>query len=606
MRAQFAAMMLELDKPLEASNAAREALFAMKSLEGDLTVSAIRGGAAAVLYSAAGLATGDLAQTITAQDNAGSWWRAEDVNSALEGDLNLRFEAWANSNTTHLVSSTAQSELTTAAWNAAFTASWGSWRHLSRMNAQLVFTTNPEPLQLEAALALLVFVGEKKAAKEAAQNMWMDGPVSALTAVVNLVAVRPWSKRDEGAAMAVLAAGGDLLSGKAADHVVARILDTLKTDGDVRTHGGTWSYRWTEVDSTLHQVLLAASIKSHRACADLIIDLFTLCPTSVAGALVRIAHGLATPELGDRRISKLVKAASARPDHYGLNLLEVLAADSDRAVAELRERAEFGNKDAFRALLVAGSDDYDDYMALGRSASRTVKQMVADARGKDGTVAISGYVNDQLHDLTLAALSTDNTRLWKDVTDALEAGVIEESQLQKAVRTLARHFPNLPAHVQRKLRELAPNLKGLHLGISFSPNEFAAAAIHLRVAAGTVPDIQVEALLLQLRRTDSLGFVNTLASWNGEHKLPFLATMAVDAHSQVRGQAAFSLVEHAYRFPADEERAMAVLRTALTLDQGCCLADGVAQGVSKFPSKALERLTLDLRNHPSALAPLLQ
>jgi len=232
--------------------------------------------------------------------------------------------------------------------------------------------------------------------------------------------------------------------------------------------------------------------------------------------------------------------------------------------------------------------------------------MVADARGKDGTVAISGYVNDQLHDLTLAALSTDNTRLWKDVTDALEAGVIEESQLQKAVRTLARHFPNLPAHVQRKLRELAPNLKGLHLGISFSPNEFAAAAIHLRVAAGTVPDIQVEALLLQLRRTDSLGFVNTLASWNGEHKLPFLATMAVDAHSQVRGQAAFSLVEHAYRFPADEERAMAVLRTALTLDQGCCLADGVAQGVSKFPSKALERLTLDLRNHPSALAPLLQ
>jgi len=132
-------------------------------------------------------------------------------------------------------------------------------------------------------------------------------------------------------------------------------------------------------------------------------------------------------------------------------------------------------------------------------------------------------------------------------------------------------------------------------------NEFAAAAVHLRIAAGTVPDIEVEALLLQLRRTDPLGFVNTLASWNGEHKLPFSATMAVDANPRVRGQAAFSLIEHAHRFPADGNRAMAVLRTALTLDQGCCMADGVAQGVSDFPSKAFERLTADLRKHPSAL-----
>jgi len=601
MGTQLAALMLELDKPEEASKAARDALFAMRSLEGDLTVSAIRGGAAEVLYSSAGFAGGNIEDAITTQDNAGSWWRAQDVSWALERDLELRFEAWADSNTRHFVSGTARSEVVTAAWNAAFTGSWGSWRRLSRLNAQLVFTTGAEPLQLGAALELLMFVGEKKAAKEAAQKMWMDGPVSALTAVVNLVALRPWSKRDEGAAMAVLAAGGDLLSGKAADKVVARILDILNSDGDVRTHGAAWSYRWPEVDSTLHQVLRAASIKAHRACADLIIDLFTACPDSVADALVRIARGLAIAELGNRRIIKLVNVASARADQYGLDLLEVLASDSDRALAELRKRAEAGNRNAFRALLVAGSDQYDDYIAFGRSAARTVKQMVADARGTNGTVTVSGYVNDQLHDLTLAALNTHDTRLWKGVTDAIEAGVIEETQLQGAVRTLALQFPNLPAHVQRKLRTLAPNLKGTNLGFSFEANEFAAAAVHLRIAAGTVPDIEVEALLLQLRRTDPLGFVATLASWNGEHKLPFSATMAVDANPRVRGQAAFSLIEHAHRFPADGNRAMAVLRTALTLDQGCCMADGVAQGVSDFPSNAFERLTADLRKHPSAL-----
>ncbi|MCW2799473.1 MAG: hypothetical protein JWQ70_945 [Aeromicrobium sp.] len=601
MRAQLAALMLELDKPEEAAKAAREALFAMTSIEGDLTVSAIRGGAAAVLYSTAGFASGDLGTTITAQDNAGSWWRAQDVSWALEKDLKLRFESWAGAGSMHFASSNARGELTTASWNAAFTGSWGSWRHLCHTSAELAFTTSTDALQLGGALTLLVFIGEKKAAKEAALRMWMDGPTTALIAVVNMLSVRAWSKREEGAVMAVLTSAGDLLAPKAADHVVTRILDILRTDGDVRAHGGGWTYRWSEVDSTLRQVLRAATIKSHRACSDLIIETFAECPDSVANALVRIARGIAIGDLGTARTAKLVKVAKGRSDHYGLELLEVLGPDSVDAVAELRIRAESGNESAFRALLVVGSDEHDDYIAFGRSAARTVKQIVADARGKDGSVAVSVYANDQLHDLTLAALNTNNTRLWKDVTDAIEAGVIEETQLQRTIHVLARQFPNLPAHVQRKLRKLAPNLTGTNLGFSLERNEFDAATAHLRIAAETLPDMEVEALLLRLRHTYPLGFVNTLASWNGEHKLPFLTTMVVDADPRVRGQAAFSIVEHAHRFPADDERAVAVLRTAMTLDDGCCMADGVAQAVSVFPSEALKLLAVDLLNHPSAL-----
>ncbi|MGI8613661.1 MAG: DUF4365 domain-containing protein [Nocardioidaceae bacterium] len=601
MRAQFAALMLELDKPMEASKAAQEALFAMNSLEGDLTVDAIRGGAAAILYATAGFALGDLAEAVTAQDNAGSWWRAQDVSWALEKDLELRFEGWADSNTTHFASSTARTELSTAAWNAAFTGSWGSWRHLSRQMAQLACTSSTDPVELAGALSLLVFIGEKKAATEAARKMWLDGPVDAITTVVNTVAARPWSQRDEGAAMGLFASAGDLLTVDGADNVVDRILDTLKTGGDTRMHGGGWTYRWAEVDSALLRLLDAASIKSHRACADLITEQFTNCSTSVANALVRIAHGLATSDLATGRITNLVTVAKDREDHYGLDLLEVLGPVSDAALAELRKRAEDGNPAAFRSLLVAGSDDHDDYLELGRSAARTVKQMVINARGKDGTASFAANQNDQLHDLALAALNTGDTRLWKAVTDALEAGVIQEAQLQEAVRLLARKFPDLPVHVQRKLRRLAPNLKGSNLGFSLGRNEFDAAAVHLRIAAGTVSDTQVEATLLRLRATDPLGFVNTLASWNGEHKLPFLATMAVDVQPRVRSQAAFSLIEHAHRFPADEQRAASVLRTALGLDEGCSMADAVAQGLTAYPSETFNLVAAALHRHPSAL-----
>jgi hypothetical protein len=601
MRAQLAAMMLELDRPEEASKAAQDALFAMKSLDGDLTVSAIRGGAAAVLYSTAGFARGDLSDTITAQDNAGSWWRAQDVSWALEKDLKFRFEAWADSSTTHLLSSTASDELNTAAWSAAFTSSWGSWRHLSRLISQLLCATSTDLIEIESALSRLVFIGDKKAAKEAARKVWIDGPIDALIAVVNAEAARPWSKRDEGAAMGVFAAAGDLLTSKGANKVVDRVLNTLRTDGDTRTHGRGWTDRWSEVDRALPRVLAAASIKSHRACADLITETFADCDESVARALVRIADGLATADLTAGRIAKLVKVAKAREDEYGLDLLQVLAVASDNALAELRRRADAGNAAASRALLVAGSDEHDDYLALGRRAARIVKQMVTDARGKDGTFSFAVYQNDQLHDLAVSALHTGNTRLWKDVTDALEAGVLEEQQLQTAVRLLAGRFPELPAHIQRKLRKLAPNLKGRRLPFNARRNEFDAAGVHLRVAAGTVSDAEVEATLLRLRRNDALGFVNILASWNGEHKLPFLATMAVDADPRVRAQAAFSLIEHAHRFPADDQRAVAVLRTALTLDQGCQMAAAVAQGVNAFPSKTLEPVAAAIRHHPSAV-----
>lgn len=601
LRAHLASMKLELGKPKEASKAAQEALFLMKSLEGDLTLNAVRGAAAAVLYSAAGLARGNLPDTITAQDNAGSWWRAQDVSWALEKDLTFRFEAWTDSNTMHIVSSTATSELSTAAWNAAFTGAWASWRHLSRQLAELVFTTSTDPAELDHALSLLVFIGEKKAAREAARKMWMDGPVHTLTAVVNRLAIVPWSNRDEGAAMGVLASAGDLLTKTTADNVVDRILETLRTEGDVRRHGGGATFRWAEVERTLPRVLYAASMKSHHSCVDLICELFADCSEPVATALVRIADGVALARLRSGRVTKLTEVAKSRNDHCGLRLLEILGPISEDAAVELRNRAESGDAAAFRALLVTGSDEHNHYRQLGLSAARAVGQMVIDAQGKDGTTSVTMYEHDQLRDLTVAAIHTNDNRLWKVVTDALEAGVIDQTQLEQAVRLLAFQFSRLPAHVQRKLRKLAPNLNGSDHELGFGHNDFRAATLHLRIAAGMIGDADVETTLLQLRRTNPLAFVNTLAVWNGEHKLPFLATMVVDSIPQVRAQAARSLIEHAHLFPADKQRAIAVLRTALTLDEGCSVASAVARGIAAIPSETFEPLPEEIRRHPSAI-----
>ena len=158
-------------------------------------------------------------------------------------------------------------------------------------------------------------------------------------------------------------------------------------------------------------------------------------------------------------------------------------------------------------------------------------------------------------------------------------------------------------HVQRKLRKLASNITGTNLGITLGPrrNDFAAAVLHLRLAAGLIPVLDVEAHLLAHLRTDPMGFVTTLTAWSAGNRLPFLATMVVNENPQVRAQAAYSLVEHADRFPADKERAHAVLQTALSQDEGCSLRDALALAIAEYPDEEFVALAAELRIHPSAV-----
>ncbi|MGZ1489500.1 DUF4365 domain-containing protein [Brevibacterium sediminis] len=599
---QRAAFLFELDKPKEAVATAKKALVATKALDGDLSVSAIRGAAASVLYANAGFGAGDLEAAITAQDHAGNWWRAQEVNGALEKDLKYRFEGWTANNTVHFISSTARDDLATIAWTAAFSGAWNSWRHLTAISAKLTFTSTSNPNHVEAALRALVLVGEKKAAKDAARKMWLDGPLDALQSLVNAIAYRTWTKRDEGATMTVLAKAGDLLDLDAADYVVQRILDLLENEGHVRVHGSAWSYRWDEADKALTRVLKAASMTAHNAIVDLIAEDFATCDESIARPYVNLANALATSRLDVSRIDRLYRAATARYDHHRIDMLEVLGPINDDAIAELRQEASDGNVSAVRSLLVAGSTDHDSFIAFGKNAAKIVRTMVEDARGKNGTTRVTSYASDQLDDLVLAALNTNDTELWAEITTALEACVIEVTQQQYAIRRLASHFPHLPSPVQQKLRDLAPTLRGIATGNPFGgTNEYPAAVNQLRIAAGVLPDLEVEALLLSERRDNPLAFVRTLAAWNSERKLPFLATMVVDENPSVRAQAGYSLIEHAHQYPSDRDRTYAIVRSALMQEDGCALPDGLAQGLAKYPTQELTDLERMLQDHRSAV-----
>lgn len=594
------AFMFELDRTTAAVDSAKKALVATKALAGDLSASAIRGAAAAILYGVAGWGSGDIEETITAQDHAANWWRTQDVSWALEKHLTSHFEAWASTNRMHFGGSRARDDLNTVAWTAALSGDWNSWRHLTSTKAKLTLTSTTDPKLVSGALEDLVFIGDKDAAKDVAHRIWLDGPAETLVSLVSKLAVGEWSPRSEAATLAVLAEAGDMLDRRSADLVTERILDLVGHAGVVRRHGASWSHRWSEAAPALARVLLSASAKSHRRVAELIAADFATCGQGTAEYYVRLASHLSLTSLNASSIKRLQRAAAARPDHLRLSMLEILGRVSQEAVAGLRLEAEQGNPHAYRSLLVAGSTDQEDYIAFGKRAAETVKIMISDARGLNGSVSMSGYANDPLDDLVLAALNTRSGPLWKDVTDALEACVIDETQQQRAIRRLAMQFPSLPPAVQRKLRRLAPKLRGSSIGgFLTGPNDFAAACVHLRIATGSVPDDAVETLLLSQRRSDPVGFARTLTAWTSARKLPFLSTMVVDDNPTIRAEAGYSLVEHISRFPDDGTRALAVIRSALLQEAGCALPDGIAQGLAQCPNSMLRDVEKALRRHPS-------
>jgi Domain of unknown function (DUF4365) len=595
LHAHRAHMLLELDQPKAAAMAAQDALVALKALDGDLSVSAIRGGCAAILYSVAGYGVGDLEKTISAQDNAGSWWRAQDVSYALGRDLTARFNGWAGDRSIRFASSDALSELNSAAWNAAFSATWGSWRHLTFQIAQLVFTTTNEPASVGVALNQLAQTGQKSETRDAANNLWAGGPLTSLQTVVTAFATNPWPKRAEGPAMAVFANGGDLLVAELADHVVARILGVLETDGPVRQHSGGWANRWSEIDSALSRLLSAASMTSHNACAELISSNFG-GPISQAACLVRIASHLQLPALGGEMLTRLHDAATSRDDLYRLQLLELLGPHHITAVETLRGLADAGSVPAFRSLLIVGSTAKEDFLALGRSAGAAVQQSLADA----ARLAYGHGSNDDLLDLALAAFHTGSNRLWKQVTDALAAGTLPKDQVYLSVEMLAQHFTELPPHVQGRLRKMAPSLTAVDAFFG-GANNFAGAVTALMVAAGIPSDLEILNAFLKFRRTDPAALVKLLSLWSTPHNRSFLTILSVDPDPQVRAAAAFGVVDLASRNPEHATEMAALMTTALNLSDGVLMHRAVAQALEEYPSPAFDAIRIQLKDHPSAL-----
>jgi len=597
--AQRAWMHLEHDRPNEAVKCAEDALLALRALDGDRSVSAIRGGCAAVLFAASGASRSNIEQTVTAQDNAASWWRTQAIGHALADDLANRFRNWA-AHSPDNGSEETHSALQVAGWNAAFSANWGSWRHIAVQSAQHLLIAAASREDVETALSRLVFCGARSEAKEATQRVWTLGPVSALQRLVGTLAAEQWPRRSEGSVMAVFAQAGDLLTPAEADQAVMRIIDLVAKEGSVRVFAGGWTDRWSEMDSALVRLLSAGGATAHAACAQLIVDNFGLDSGIRVDSQIDLASRLDLSKLAECAIESLCHAPDEWSESDQVHFWGVLAGQTKLAEANLRLLATSGSAMASRALIAANVFELSDWVALGKAARGRVVEMIKDATGSNGIVKYSGYVDDQLHDLTLCAFHTSNNRSWKVVTDALSLGKLPEDQLLDTVDFLIQHFDELPQHVRARLRKTAPSLSGINLPMG-PKTELEASVVALQIVAGALNETQALDAMLRLRRNSPEAFSKYLSIWNGPHRISFLLSMAFDDDTEVRARATYQLLRLRRSSSENATDIDRLILFALEEDQGCLVALAAANGLGGS-SEEDQSLMLDLlRTHPSSI-----
>jgi hypothetical protein len=610
-----------------AAAAAEDALSCLQSQAGDLTVASIRASATTTLYTATdwdklvedeGAASTDdegpdpknvaklrraaLRAAQQGPPNLGSLWRTEAVSSALGTDLNNRFKDWADLRVTMLVGEpkTGFSELSAAAWTAAFAGSWTTWRQLTGQASRIVFTTSTDPDQCDAALRAMTRAGLTKEAKQASKMLWLNGPVSALKMNVAAIAAQPWSFRAEGPAFSILAEAGDLLDADTADAVIGRILTILRTKGPVRRIGTAWVYRWNEIGGALARLLFTAGPDGHEECAELVIKVFNNGSDNRVHEAVRIGNKL-QPKLltpGTRR--RLVDAVLKGEGLYRAELLERLARGLPKATAALKELAAEGDKHAARSLIVIGKSAPENWATLGANSAPVVAKLVKEAKGDGKTRGFTNSVIPSVHDLTLSAFHTGNTRHWKIVTDALAAGVLPGEQMEGAVQFLATHFNELPEPVQLRVKRLAPKLRS-HVDRMFDSAGFEAAVFALQMAASILDSGQTLAKLLHARHMSGVEFARLVSNVPTVERTAFILACTVDVNPHIRAQAAYGVVRLASEEPGRAADIETALMTSLELNDGCRMPLGAAAALKEYDPPGFRKIRYQLRGHPSSV-----
>ena len=505
---QRARIHTELGNP-EAARA--DAILAQRFLAGDrddITVSALASSAAWSLYVTATVerfhpdpadSTTDvdrateqweeaLADLIVASDTTVSWWRSQEIASALSREQDTSFESWAEeSPTRHVIGNPMpETKLFAAELNADITGEHSTWRALSARRAQQTLmraaSYPDEEGGLVEGLDALRRSGDSRHLIQALRHLISTGPLGPAVVAMNNIPTSGWIQTTALTNFKALAVAGDLIGGASADELLDRCARAAYGDtaGLGCMTGETFFSLPGYALPAAAALLPAASDEMHTRLAGHIARLPDVAPAYLRPGIERALGDLEYAQVSQEDRQALRGLAERGDAQLTAEVHGWFAAHGDQAaLAELRQSATEGDLHALSA--IPDQTIFDDQEAA--AVIEILEQHVQQTRAK----AIAGKWNSgsPAYSYQLARLNLlfPSVARWATVV----AHFSEPRVCVEDKRAISTAIVQLPGTIPPEIRQTLASLIDAAATDSnaFWPgSEYGGMALRMKIALG--------------------------------------------------------------------------------------------------------------------------
>lgn len=548
-------------------------------------------------------------ELLKASDTTVSWWRSQNVASALGRAQDANFESWAEDIPPQHVSGSPMPEmkLLAAEFNADMTGEHGYWRALSaRRGVQNLLRAASSPdaaSELEEGLDTVRRSGDSNRFTKATRHLLRTGPLAPLAAAVRKVPTAGWTHTTAKTNFDALALAGDLIDQSVADQLLeqcARAACGETTALGCTQDEGYFSLPAFATDAAAG-VLPAASASSHDSFAGYLANLPEVAPAFFIRGLERALAFLDYALVSQKNRRALLTLAERGHARLSASVRGWFASHGDAAA--LRSLVQTAAQGEIYALTQIGDPSLfneSQSAALIQTLAQRVDQVHADALAGAGSIRNSGVC----HALTRLNLRLPSAARWEPVITVLGEPRSFVEDKDAICRALVTDAQRIPEDVRDELAALVD--VAASSSASFWPGaESAGMEIRLKIALGLVDDSETDDALARLalgsrqERRDACLLLRSSACASRRLLLGFLCR---DTDFTVRCQATQTV---AYLVAAEATDADIDLAWKAARNDGRELPIALLQGFAAMPGAPgpiTREITSDcFEQHPSAM-----
>ncbi len=606
---QRSRLYLDIGKIDEARSLALEAQQARAIAPGDLTLGAIAGAGANLIFNTTPWQSNALATAISAGDTPVAWWRNQTVSRGLGAVADQGFKAWALDESVRVAAEdVAQVQLSSAATLSSHAADHGGWRRMSSVRGQARLSCldrNADADEVGEALTLLVRGGDYEAIKLAVAHLISDGPSASIEKAAEGLNLEAATHTTAMAELRFLGYGGAALGEEQADRAVSFLLGLLLNDRKLRAYEKRTSPTFWVAHyalEALSEVIQAASLSVQRRLIGRLPKLPPQKSQRDADAWARLID--AVPEQAWTKKNASAVLPEPRKHHASLQIaLEGVASKFDpKAKVKLVAKAKSGSRHAVSAL--------GDVTLLSKSAaaaqidslSKSIESQIDDAR--QGSFQRGSFDLAEL--LVVLNAWHPEVAQWDVVMRFLEDSHVLQQQKYRAIVRLADLAPQIPEGLRQRLGEASVKLVSQgrpRYTLPFWPDrDPTGPATVLAIQIGAIDLESNSDPLVKLLAGDyrsRLWAAHAVTNRAGGQDIGVLATLSNDDHPSVRASSASGL---AYLVAQGNEDALVVSALeASCADPGNLVPRTVAETLRAEgePTEVALELLRKLEAHPS-------